>query len=245
MKLKTSEFTTTPILGYNVFSGSIETIGTTKKTVVDTINQYSYCIAERDEEFKNSLKNADVLLPDGVGIVAAAKFLRGERIRKIAGADLHLHLLTEMNKKDGSCFYLGSSQTTIDKIKKKLQKEFPNIRMEGYSPPFSAEFSLRDNQKMIKAVNSFNPDVLFVGMTAPKQEKWVESQKEFLKSKMICSIGAVFDFYAGTKKRPGKLWVKLGVEWLGRLFTEPARMSKRYLYYGPIFIYYIFFKGKT
>lgn len=82
--------------------------------------------------------------------------------------------------------------------------------MEGYSPPFSAEFSLRDNQKMIKAVNSFNPDVLFVGMTAPKQEKWVESQKEFLKSKMICSIGAVFDFYAGTKnvlENSGSNWV--------------------------------------
>lgn len=245
MKLKTSEFTTTLILGYNVFTGSIKTIGTTKKTVVDTINQYSYCIAERDEEFKNALKNADVLLPDGIGIVAAGKFLRGERIRKIAGADLHLHLLTELNKKGGRCFYLGSSQTTINKIKKKLQKEFPNVRMEGYSPPFSAEFSLSDNQIMIKAVNSFKPDVLFVGMTAPKQEKWVESQKEFLETKMICSIGAVFDFYAGTKKRPGKLWIKLGLEWLGRLFKEPARMSKRYLYYGPIFIYYIFFKGNT
>ena len=150
-----------------------------------------------------------------------------------------------MNKRGGSCFYLGSSQTTIDKIEKKLHKEFPNIKMEGYSPPFSAEFSLSDNQKMIKAVNSFNSEVLFIGMTAPKQEKWVFEHKKELNAKVICSIGAVFDFYAGTVKRPNKIWRNLGLEWLGRLLREPKRMWKRYLYYGPIFLYYVFSKGKN
>lgn len=232
-------------LGYSIYHGELNDLFCSEKIVVNTLNQYSYCIAEQDKLFKNSLRNADILLPDGIGIVAAAKILEGKKIRKIAGADLHLHLLTEMNKRGGSCFYLGSSQTTIDKIEKKLHKEFPNIKMEGYSPPFSAEFSLSDNQKMIKAVNSFNTEVLFIGMTAPKQEKWVFEHKKELNAKVICSIGAVFDFYAGTVKRPNKIWRNLGLEWLGRLLREPKRMWKRYLYYGPIFLYYVFSKGKN
>lgn len=95
---------------------------------------------------------------------------------------------------------------------------------------------------MINAVNDFKPDVLFIGMTAPKQEKWSYGNKEFLDSKVICSIGAVFDFYAGTVERPNKLWVNLGLEWFIRLIREPRRMWKRYLYYGPIFIWLIFVK---
>ena len=89
---------------------------------------------------------------------------------------------------------------------------------------------------MIKAVNRFQPEVLFVGMTAPKQEKWSFQHKDQLNTKIICSIGAVFDFYAGTVERPSPFWINLGLEWFIRLIKEPKRMWKRYLYYGPIFI---------
>ena len=92
---------------------------------------------------------------------------------------------------------------------------------------------------MIQKVNQFEPDVLFVGMTAPKQEKWSYENKEALNTKVICSIGAVFDFYAGTVERPSKVWIDLGLEWLGRLQKEPKRMWKRYIYYGFIFLYYL------
>ena len=89
---------------------------------------------------------------------------------------------------------------------------------------------------MIKAINRFKPDVLFVGMTAPKQEKWIYEHKNAIHSDIICAIGAVFDFYAGTVLRPSKYWRSMGMEWLGRLINEPRRMYKRYLYYGPIFL---------
>ena len=88
---------------------------------------------------------------------------------------------------------------------------------------------------MINAVNAFRPDVLFIGMTAPKQEKWAFANKEMLDAPIICSIGAVFDFYAGTVKRPGKAWIYCGMEWLVRLVKEPKRMWIRYGYYGPVF----------
>jgi len=231
-----------PCLTYKIFKDDLSNCFTSRKTLINTINQYSYCIAEVDLTFKKALQGSDILLPDGIGIVAAVKLLNNKKISKIAGADLHHYLLDDLNKKKGKCFYLGSSQNTLDKIVQRLSIEFPNISVVTFSPPFKSEFSDDDNQQMINAVNDFKPDVLFIGMTAPKQEKWSYGNKEFLDAKVICSIGAVFDFYAGTVERPNKLWVNLGLEWFIRLIREPRRMWKRYLYYGPIFIWLIFVK---
>jgi N-acetylglucosaminyldiphosphoundecaprenol N-acetyl-beta-D-mannosaminyltransferase len=226
-------------LGYSVFTGNLDFLQNEKKTVISTINQYSYCMAEKDANFKKSLMESDILLPDGIGIVAAAKFLKGEKLTKIAGTDLHSFLLKRLDKQSGRCFYLGSSERTLSKIRKRMAKDFPKIEVGTYSPPFKANFSDEDNAKMLSQVNAFKPDVLFVGMTAPKQEKWAFAHKEQLNASIICSIGAVFDFYACTMKRPGKIWIKFGLEWLGRLIKEPKRMWKRYLYYGLVFGYYI------
>jgi N-acetylglucosaminyldiphosphoundecaprenol N-acetyl-beta-D-mannosaminyltransferase len=228
------------ILDYKVFNGQITTIHLTEKTLINTINQYSYCIAEKDPNFKKALQNSDILLPDGIAITFVSRIINGKKIKKIAGADIHKYLLEELNKTNGSCFYLGSSQATLDKIKNRISIEYPKIKIQTYSPPFKASFSEDENKKMIEAVNSFKPNVLFVGMTAPKQEKWSFENKDGLDTNIICSIGAVFDFYAGTVKRPNKIWIKLGLEWFIRLIKEPKRMSKRYLYYGPIYFYYVF-----
>lgn len=178
-------------------------------------------------------------MPDGIGIVTAAKLLEGKKIKKIAGADLHEFLLKKLNDENGSCFYLGSLEDTLQKIEHRLAKEHPNIKAGFFSPPFKAKLSKKDSESMINAVNEFEPDVLFVGMTAPKQEKWSYAHKQALNAGVICSIGAVFDFYAGTMKRPNKIWINLGLEWLGRLFKEPKRMWRRYIYYGAVFTYYL------
>lgn len=222
-------------LGYDVYNAPLSNMPVSNKLLINTINQYSFCIAEKDNEFKKSLLQSDILLPDGIGIVAAAKFINKEKINKIAGADLHNFLLKKLENEKGSCFYMGSSETTLTKIKKRLNKEYPNIKVGTYSPPFKPEFTEEDNTAILNAVNSFAPNVLFVGMTAPKQEKWSYQFKEALNTQYICSIGAVFDFYAGTTTRPSIFWQNLGLEWLGRLFKEPKRMWKRYIYYGFVF----------
>lgn len=226
-------------MSYNVFDKKLSELSFTNKTLINTINQYSFCIAEKDPAFKKSLQGSDVLLPDGMGIVAAVRLLNGQKIKKIAGADIHLHLLKELNKKSGTCFYMGSSEKTLSKIKKRVAREFPNITVGVYSPPYKPEFSAEENQQILNAVNSFAPEVLFVGMTAPKQEKWAFANKEELNTKVICTIGAVFDFYAGTVERPSDFWIDLNLEWFIRLLKEPKRMWRRYIYYGPVFIYSI------
>jgi N-acetylglucosaminyldiphosphoundecaprenol N-acetyl-beta-D-mannosaminyltransferase len=226
-------------IDYNLFTGLLNDLPLSKKTVINTINQYSFCIAEEDEAFKNALKESEILLPDGEGIVLAERILTGKKIRKISGTDLHFHFLSSLNSKKGKCFYLGSSPSTLNKIKAKLHEEYPDIRAEFYSPPFKENFSDEDNWNMINAINAFEPDVLFIGLTAPKQEKWSIAHKQAINAKIICSIGAVFDFYAGTVQRPSQLWIDMRLEWLGRFMSEPKRMWRRYFYFGPIYMYMI------
>jgi N-acetylglucosaminyldiphosphoundecaprenol N-acetyl-beta-D-mannosaminyltransferase len=223
-------------LGYNIFASSLDNLPKKQQTIVHTINQYSFCVAENDPEFKKALLTANVLLPDGIAIVHAVKFLNGEKINKIAGADIHEYCLKKLNKENGKCFYLGASDNTLEKIKAKITLEYPNVKVETFSPPFKPQFSGAENAEMINKVNTFKPDVLFIGMTAPKQEKWATAHRDQLDAQLICSIGAVFDFYAGTVERPSEIWINLGLEWLGRLVKEPKRMWKRYLYYGPVFL---------
>lgn len=224
------------VMGYDIYSDALADIQLSDKiTVVNTLNAYSYVIATRDQTFREALINSDVLVPDGFPVVFAARFLKGTRIRKIAGEDLFYHLCNKMNKSSGKCFFLGSSEETLNKILGKLAIEFPNIKASSYSPPFKSLFSDSDNTIMLEKIKLFAPDVLFVGMTAPKQEKWVDQHKGAIQSKIVCSIGAVFDFYAGTVNRPSDFWIRLNLEWFIRLLREPKRLWKRYLVYSPLF----------
>lgn len=226
-------------LGYHMYKGQLTDILQKGKTIINTLNQYSFCLAEEDKVFKNALMSSDVLLPDGISIVLSAKFLSGNNLSKIAGADLHEFALKYLNNVYGSCFYLGSMNDTIDAIASKVAEEFPNVRVSGYSPPFKDQFTEEDNRIMIEKVNEFGPDVLFVGMTAPKQEKWVYQNKEKLQATYICSIGAVFDFYSGKVERPNEFWVKYGLEWFIRFVKEPKRLWRRYFLYGAVYLKHI------
>ena len=227
------------LFDFPIYADELNQFNLSQKTLINTINQYSFCIAQEDAAFKKALQGSDVLLPDGMAIVAAARLLTNTKITKIAGAQLHEFLLHKLNETGGSCFYLGASEDTLEKIKARINLAYPKIRVHTHSPPFKAIFSVSDNIEMVSAVNAISPDVLFIGMTAPKQEKWAFEHKDQLQAQTICSIGAVFDFYAGTVKRPSPFWIAMRLEWFIRLIKEPKRMWKRYLYYGPVFIAYI------
>jgi len=231
-------YETLKIMGYDVFVDDVSAIRTdrTGKQVVNTINPHSYITAKSDPVFREALLASDTLLPDGSGIVLAAKRIRGKKIRKIAGFDLHLHLLSELEKTGGSVFYMGASQKTLDRIHERLKKEFPSVRAGSHSPPYKAEFTAEENREIIGKINAFGPDVLFVGMTAPKQEKWLHANRERLDFRVASCIGAVFDFYAGTVERPSQFWIDLHLEWLPRLLKEPRRLWKRNFVSTPLFL---------
>ena len=230
-------YRTLKVLGYEIFVDDISSIEVEShaKKVISTINAYSYVTAQNDKYFDEALRASDAILPDGGSFVLAAKHINNQPINRVAGADLHTYLLEQLNANNGSCFYLGASQETLDKIRKKLSYDYPNITVGNYSPPYKEQFTDKDNEKMISQVNAFSPDVLFIGMTAPKQEKWIIEHKEQLHFNIAAPIGAVFDFYADNVKR-APLWMqKNHLEWLHRGFSS-WRLAKRYLSSNPLFI---------
>jgi N-acetylglucosaminyldiphosphoundecaprenol N-acetyl-beta-D-mannosaminyltransferase len=238
------------LFGYHVSNngclGDIETAfqvqdSSGKNKYMACANPHALVTASSDSIFAKALKAADVLLPDGSGIVLAAKILNLPLKEKVAGSDF----FRECNKKAEYLgkfryFFLGSTPTVLKLITERLNREYPHITVCGtYSPPFKTVFSDQDNTDMVKAVNDAKPDILWVGMTAPKQEKWIYANRDKLNVPFIGAIGAVFDFYAGTKQRSSDFWIKLGLEWLLRFLKEPTRLWERNLKSTPIFLWWV------
>lgn len=207
------------------------------KLLINTINAHSYNTALKDTNFQKALLNGGALIPDGAGIVLAFKFLRKEKIERIAGWDLFQYEMNKLNEKGGVCFFLGSSERTLELVRRKAKEIYPNIKIKTYSPPYKKEFSVEENKAMIEAVNSANPDLLWIGMTAPKQEKWAYAHLNELNVHChIGTIGAVFDFFAGTVLRAPEWCQKNGLEWAYRLLKEPKRMWRRYIFGNTLFL---------
>jgi N-acetylglucosaminyldiphosphoundecaprenol N-acetyl-beta-D-mannosaminyltransferase len=204
-------------------------------------NPHSLVTASKDSAFMLALQNADLLIPDGAGIVLAAKILNLPIQERIAGSDFFLALSDAAEKNRGlRYFFLGSREDVLKRICERLSREYPSVEVCGtFSPPYKEEFDDDDNKTMIDLINAAKPDVLWVGMTAPKQEKWIFKNREKLSVPFIAAIGAVFDFYAGTIKRPSPLWQRLGLEWLGRFIQEPRRLWRRNFVSMPIFLYWV------
>lgn len=209
------------------------------KLLINTVNAYSFTKAQVDPLFAESLTKCDVLIPDGWSIVGACRFLnlKDRPVERTAGWDLFEYEMDRLNRKGGVVMFMGSSEKVLSLIREKAAEVYPNLKVETYSPPYKPEFSEEDNRNIIQAINQANPDLLWIGMTAPKQEKWVYSQWGQLDIHCHCgSIGAVFDFFAGTAKRAPKIWQDLYLEWLYRLLLEPSRMWRRYIIGNAKFI---------
>lgn len=121
-----------------------------------------------------------------------------------------------------------------------MARDYSNVRVAGtYSPPFKPTYSDEEMNEMISAVNAAAPDVLWVGMTAPKQEKWIFENRARLNVKFAGAIGAVFDFYTGRVKRAHPMFQRLGLEWLPRLVQQPTRLWRRMFVSAPIFMLHV------
>jgi len=254
------------------------------KLLINTINAHSYNTARKDELFAEALTNGDVLIPDGVSIVKACRWIKAKSLPKerIAGWDLfefEMNKLEECGMKNVECgvngeecgmnnssldnsqsasadhsklkiqnskfrerpltvMFMGSSQKVLDLIVKRAAEVYPHLKVVTYSPPYKPEFSDEDNKAIIDAINAVNPDLLWIGMTAPKQEKWTYSHWNELNIHChVGTIGAVFDFFAGTVERAPMWWQRHGLEWLYRLLKEPKRMWRRYIIGNALFLW--------
>lgn len=214
------------------------------KILINTINAHSYNTAQKDDFFAEALSKSDYLIPDGSSIVKACKLLKAQSqpLERIAGWDLFEFEMQRMNDTEGRhrVMFMGSSEKVLLLIKERSAKDYPHLDVVTYSPPFKSEFTAEDNAAIIGAINEANPDLLWIGMTAPKQEKWTYQHWPELNIHChVGTIGAVFDFYAGTAKRAPKWWQDHSLEWLYRLIIEPRRMWRRYILGNPLFVWNI------
>ena len=210
------------------------------KLLINTINAHSFNTAKKDKLFAEALTNGDALIPDGVSIVKACKWIKAKSQPKerIAGWDLFDFEMNKLEKKGGTVMFMGSSQKVLDLIVKRAAVDYPHLKVVTYSPPYKPEFSAEDNKAIVEAINAANPDLLWIGMTAPKQEKWTYSHWKDLDIHChVGTIGAVFDFFAGTVERAPMWWQEHGLEWLYRLLKEPKRMWRRYIIGNALFLW--------
>ena len=219
------------------------------KLLINTVNAHSFNTAKKDQLFADALTNGDVLIPDGVSIVKACKWIKAKSQPKerIAGWDLFSFEMEKLEKESEELrtkseeskivMFMGSSQKVLDLIVKRAAVVYPHLKVVTYSPPYKPEFSDEDNKAIIDAINAANPDLLWIGMTAPKQEKWTYSHWNELNIHChVGTIGAVFDFFAGTVERAPIWWQEHGLEWLYRLIKEPKRMWRRYIIGNTLFL---------
>lgn len=233
-------------LGVAIGKRSIETITNEVVAAIDRkrpriifacANPHSLVVAQADEAFKADLNSADHVVADGVGVTLMAKVAGVQVGPRITGTDYFFAVMHALDRRGGGrVFFFGSSQNTLNVVAKRMMREFPRLRLCGVlSPPFGV-WTAEENATMVKEMKVAQPDVLWVGLTAPKQEKWVADNCGDLDVPVIGSIGAVFDFFAGTHPRAPRWMCKCGIEWVYRLIKEPRRMWRRNFVSSPKFI---------
>jgi N-acetylglucosaminyldiphosphoundecaprenol N-acetyl-beta-D-mannosaminyltransferase len=200
------------------------------------MNPHSFECARRDTGFMAAASAADLLVPDGIGVVMASR-LRGGTIRdRVCGPDIFMAVTKRLNDQGGrSVFFLGGRQETLDRVIERHRREFPRIRIAGsLAPPYKPVFDAADNAAMAATVNESGADVLWVGLGSPKQEMWSHGIRGLVSARLIGPIGAMFDFYAGTMPMAPHWIQTLGLQWLYRLAKEPRRLWRRNID-GPLF----------
>lgn len=204
---------------------------------VSVVNAHSIIMARQDPDFLRAIEDSDLILPDSTPVVWISRLLGQALPERLAGPDFCEAICGLAEKKGYSVFFLGSSAEVLNKIQTQLRTKFPRLNIAGvYSPPMTKEFSEQESEAMISAVNAAKPDILWTGLTAPKQEKWIHRYLPRLHCKAAVGIGAAFDFMAGTRKRAPRWIQSLGLEWLYRFLQEPRRLWRRYVVSNGIFL---------
>ena len=201
-------------------------------------NPHSLVTAHADPVFCEALRSSTAVVADGSGVKLAGLLTGIKAGPRITGWDFFHGMMTRLNDRGGKAFFFGSRDVVLKRILVNAWHDYPRVEIEVLSPPFG-DWSAEQNEAMLTRIRESQPDVLWVGMTAPRQEKWTHANAAHLGVPVIGSIGAVFDYYAGTVQRaPG--WIcAIGLEWLYRLAGEPRRLWRRTVVSAPRFLWLV------
>jgi len=187
-------------------------------------------------EFRRMLDHADLIVPDGIGLVRVAQW-KGVPLRaRVAGTDLMKAFFTSTKDMAIRHYFLGDTAETLSLLQAKLERTYPGFTIAGTcSPPFRS-LTIDEDDAIVRQINDANPDVLWVGLGLPKQERWIFEHRQRLNVPLVLGVGAAFKFLAGTVRRAPDWVGDLGLEWLWRFAHEPCRLWKRIMVEGPQFV---------
>ena len=249
--LRLSLFDTSDILGVRVAVTDMEkTVALMESQLenwrcqyVCVANVHTTVTASEDEAYMKVQNGAVMVLPDGGPLSAYSRRHDFEEARRVTGPDLMLRLMEISPAKGYRHFFYGSTEETLERMKKRLAVDYPGLQVCGMvSPPFR-ELSAEEDAAIVEQINGARPDFIWVGLGAPKQEIWMNRHQGRVNGLMI-GVGAGFDYYAGNIKRAPMWMQKCSLEWLYRLLQDPRRLFMRYLYTNTKFIWKAFLKDK-
>ncbi len=212
----------------NLLQSSIK--NSVENNIIVTFNLDFLRNTNLNSNFKQICKNAFLVLPDGIGITSLIYLKHGKMPPRITGSDVFSILLSIAEKNKLPIALVGSSIEVQKLVTQKIKSAYPNLIVAAaLSPPKYFETKEIENERVVLELQSAKPDILFVALGSPRQEIWIEQNKNIIGAKINVGVGAVFDFYSGKKKRAPKIFQKLGLEWFWRLLNEPKRLFTRYI----------------
>ena len=200
--------------------------------------------ANKDEKLKNILNDADIVIPDGIGLIYAARIKKKNLPERVTGCDVSFEILDLAEQSGKSVFLLGGKPGVASKACENLKVQYPKMKIAGCQNGYfkGTHIGLAGHQEeleIVETINRSNADILFVGLGAPKQEKWIDENKSKLSCKLIIGNGGTVDIIAGEVERAPDIYQKLGLEWLYRLIKDPKRIKRQMVI--PLFILKILF----
>ncbi len=204
-----------------------------------TPNSEIIMMAYQDPDFKKALNSADLIVADGIGVVYASRILKDPLSERVAGFDLSCQLIDAVSDGSKSLYFFGGKPGVAELAIKNLTEQYPNLNVAGFSDGY---FDEEKEQKIIADIKEKKPDILFVCLGAPKQEKWIDAHRAELPAKVMLGVGGSLDVWAGTVERAPEKYQKAGLEWLYRLKKQPSRFMRMMAL--PKFGLTVLFKGK-
>jgi len=206
-------------------------------------NVYSTVTAYKDESYKAILNGGDLAIPDGGPLSVIGRRRGWKNMRRTTGPGLMGEMFLASSNIGYRHFFYGSTEDTLNKLIMELKRSYPYIQIAGtYSPPFRT-LTEEEDENVIKLINNVKPDFIWVGLGAPKQERWMAAHKDKVQGLMI-GVGAGFDYYAKNIKRAPNWMQSCNLEWLYRLFQEPKRLFMRYMKTNWMFLWLTIVRGK-
>jgi N-acetylglucosaminyldiphosphoundecaprenol N-acetyl-beta-D-mannosaminyltransferase len=215
------------ILSCGDCDGAVGDEADAKPAMVFTPNPEMVMLARKDADFKALLGKADLVVPDGIGIVLASRLIRDKSKRlkqRVAGFDLVMSVLGTTAKKDVKWFFLGAAPGVAEEAKTKMQTRFEGLEVVGTHHGY---FKEDENEAVVAQIAASGADVVLVGLGFPRQEYWIDRHKDDLGAKMLIGVGGSFDVMSGKVARAPKFFRKIGMEWLYRLCRQPARIWRQ------------------